>query len=158
MALKGDRFEAITSIKFFMNEVAERGGVVVSSTGAGVNGGSGAALDQWKSQVTYADDASGRYPVGLLLNDMVNLDLTKQHMNLHKNQMQIGSKVTLLREGWVVTDMLVPGDTPALGSGAYLGASGLLTTSSDSGQPQVGEFESAVDADGFCTVYVKLPQ
>lgn len=159
MALKGDRFEAITSIEFFMNQVAERGGVVVSATGSTSNGGSGAALDQFKSQVEYAAaGSSGRYPVGLLLNDMVNLDLTKTHPNWQRNQMQQGSKVTLLREGWVVTNMLVPGDVPALGSGAYLGNSGLLTTSSSAGQQKVGRFESAVDADGFCKVYVKLPQ
>lgn len=161
MALKGDRFEAITSIEFFMNEVATRGGVVVSSTGTGVDGGSGAALDQWKSQVTYAAaGSSGRYPVGLLLCDVVNLDLTKQHPNWHKNQVQVGSKVTLLREGWVVTDMLAPGVTPALGNSAYLGNSGLLTTATgtNASNAKVGRFESAKDADGFCKVYVKLPQ
>ena len=158
MALKGDRFEGITSIEFFMNEVAERGGVVVSSTGANVAGGSGAALDQWKSQVTYAAAGSvGRYPVGVLLNDMVNLDLTKQHINWQRNQMQIGSKVTLLREGWVVTNMIDPAAAPALGSGAYLSNSGLFTTVVGS-NAKVGRFESAADGDGFAKVYVKLPQ
>lgn len=160
MALKGDRFEAITSIEYFMNEVAERGGVVVSQTGAGIAGGSGAALDQWKSQVTYAAaGSSGRYPVGLLLNDMVNLDLTKMHINWQRNQMQIGSKVTLLREGWVVTNMIDPAvaTAVALGSGAYLGNSGLLTTVVGS-SAKVGRFESGIDSDGFAKVYVKLPQ
>lgn len=154
MALKGDRFEAITSIEFFMDQVAERGGVVVGVTGAA---GSGAALDQFASQVEYAADGSGRYPVGLLLNDMVNLDLTKQHPNWQRNQMQKGSKVTLLREGWVVTNMLVSGDAPGLGSGAYLGVSGLLTTDSTN-NVKVGAFETAVDSDGYAKVYVKLPQ
>ena len=161
MALKGDRFEAITSIEFFMNSVAERGGVVVACTGAGISGGSGAALDQWKSQVEYAAaGSSGRYPVGLLLNDVVSLDLTKQHMNWHRDQMQVGSKVTLLREGWVTTDWVDPAVSSAvgLGSGAYLGNSGYLTTDSSDDAEKVGRFESSVDSDGFCKVYIKLPQ
>lgn len=159
MALKGDRFEAITSIEYFMNQVAERGGVVCSVTGSPNQGGSGSALDQFKSQVEYpAAGSSGRYAVGVLLNDMVSLDLTKQHINWQRNQMQIGSKVTLLRQGWVVTNMLNPGDAPGLGSGAYVGNSGLFTTNSANGAAKVGRFESAVDADGFCKVYVNLPQ
>jgi hypothetical protein len=80
-------------------------------------------------------------------------------MNWHRNQMQIGSKVTLLREGWVTTNMVDPAvsSAVALGSGAYLGNSGLLTTVVGS-NAKVGRFESSVDADGFCKVYVKLPQ
>lgn len=154
MALKGDRFEGIQSIEFFMDQVAERGGVVVGVTSST---GTGAALDQFASQVEYAADGSGRYPVGVLLADVVDLDLTKTHPNWHKNQQQKGSKVALLRDGWVLTDMIASGDAPALGSGAYLGANGLFTTDSTAG-PKVGAFESAVDSDGFAKVYVKLPQ
>ena len=80
MALKGDRYEFETTIDFFMNEVAERGGVVTLSTA-----GSGAALDQSAALVTYAAAQSGQVPIGILLNDMVNIDQTRQHINFHKN-------------------------------------------------------------------------
>ena len=80
MALKTDRSTLQTDISFFMNEAATRGGVVALSTG-----GSGAAMDQGSALVTYAGLPSGKVPVGLLLNDMVNIDLTRQHLNQHKD-------------------------------------------------------------------------
>ena len=79
MALKQDRSTLATDISYFMNEVAERGGVVAHGTA-----GSGASMDNGSAVVTYAADASGTVPVGLLVNDMVNIDLTRQHLNQHK--------------------------------------------------------------------------
>lgn len=93
MALKSDRSVLDTDISFFMNEAATRGGVASVSTG-----GSGAAMDQGEALVTYAALPSGAVPVGLLLNDMVNIDLTRQHLNQHKDEVQKGGKVTLLRK------------------------------------------------------------
>lgn len=153
MALKGDRHIAIDDISYFMNEVAERGGVAVLSTA-----GSGAALDQSAALVTYAADSSGKIPIGLLLGDMVNKDLSKTHLNQHKDEVQKGSKVTLLRDGWVVTDKIVTGVTPVGGNKAYLTGSGLLTTSSASSAPEVGRFMSSKDEDGYAKVYIKLPK
>ena len=116
MALKGDRYEFETTIDFFMNEVAERGGVVTLSTA-----GSGAALDQSAALVTYAAAQSGQVPIGILLNDMVNIDQTRQHINFHKNEMQKGGKVTLLKKGTVVTNRIDPGITPTKGQIAFVG-------------------------------------
>ena len=62
MALKGDRHVFKTDISYFMNEVAERGGMTVYSTG-----GSGAALDQSAALVTYTV-ASGSRAAGLLVS------------------------------------------------------------------------------------------
>ena len=76
MALKKDRYELDTDISFFMNETAERGVVVSVSTA-----GSGAAMDSSVAVATVAAEASGAYPLGVLLNDVVNLDLTRQHIN-----------------------------------------------------------------------------
>ena len=97
MALKSDRNELQTDISFFMNETATRGGIVTLSAG-----GSGAALDQGAALVTYTAASCG-VPMGVLLNDMVSLDLTRQHINFHKDEVQKGGKVTILRKGWVVT-------------------------------------------------------
>ncbi len=153
MALKGDRFEGIHDIKHFMNEVAERGGIAVLSTA-----GSGAALDQSANLVTYAASPSGKVPVGILLNDMVNKDLTRTHLNQHKNEIQKGGKVTLLKEGYVTTNMIYPGNSPAGGDPAYIANSGFVSNNASPSQVRwVGEFETSKDEDGYATLYVKLP-
>ena len=158
MALKGDRYEAIQEIAFFMDAVAERGGCVTQLTA-----GSGAALDQSTHAVSYAASPSGYTPMGILLNDMVNLDLTRQHINFHKNEVQKGGKVTVLREGWVVTNMIYPGVTPAAQDACYVSLSGYLSTSAESDESSagaskaIGRFESTKDEDGYAKVYVKLP-
>jgi hypothetical protein len=157
MALKQDRSTLQTDISFFMNEVAERGGVAALSTA-----GSGASLDNGAALVTYAADPSGAVPLGLLVNDMVNIDLTRQHLNQHKDEVQKGGKVTLLNKGWVVTNALE--GEPNGGDLAYLGHSGNLATptaaaGTDGGQdqPAVGRFLSDVDQYGYAKVYIDLP-
>lgn len=159
MALKNDRYEGITDISFFMDMVAERGGIVGMKTA-----GSGAAMDQSEAEVEYKVSASGSMPLGLLLNDMVNKDLTQTHLNFHKNEMQKGSKVTVLLEGFAVTNMIQDGTTPTVGQRAYIGISGNLATaavSDDSSATQssiaVGRFMSIKDEDGYCKVYIKMP-
>ena len=63
-----------------MNEVGEKGEVLVFSTG-----GSGAAMDDASAVVTTpSTDPSGEQLAGILLNDVVNLDLTRQHINWQK--------------------------------------------------------------------------
>ena len=158
MALKTDRSTLQTDISFFMNEAATRGGVVALSTG-----GSGAAMDQGAALVTYAATASGKVPVGLLLNDMVNIDLTRQHLNQHKDEVQKGGKVTLLRKGYVVTDNIQ--GSPSAGDPAYVAHSGNLAASdlsnddsdADGSTRIVGRFLSSKDQDGYAKVYIDLP-
>lgn len=134
MALKTDRSVLDTDISFFMNEAATRGGIASVSTG-----GSGAAMDQGEALVTYAAVPSGKVPVGLLLNDMVNIDLTRQHLNQHKDEVQKGGKVTLLRKGYVVTNS-IEGADPSAGDPAYVAHSGNLAASDLS--------DDDTDADG----------
>ena len=177
MALKADRHELQTDISFFMNEVATRGGIaILTGDISGNSAGSGAAMDQSaalvtmkKTPVTTAAMAiSGIVPVGLLLNDMVNLDLTRQHINWHKDEVQKGGKVTLLRKGWVVTDKVYPGESPAAGGLAYVSHSGLIATSNHAAVAQdaddvlgvgrvVGRFLSKKDEDGYVKVEISLP-
>jgi len=159
MALKTDRSTLQTDISFFMNEAATRGGVVALSTG-----GSGAAMDQGSALVTYAGSPSGKVPVGLLLNDMVNIDLTRQHLNQHKDEVQKGGKVTLLQKGYVVTNNL-EGTSPSAGDAAFLAHSGNLSvsdlsnddTDADGSTRVVGRFLSGVDEDGYAKVFIDLP-
>ena len=159
MALKGDRYEFQTDISFFMNEVAERGGVVTHSASAAP---SGSALDSSVNLVTYVANPSGKVPVGVLLNDMVNIDLTRQHINWHKNEVQKGGKVTVLRKGYVLTNKIHATGTPAVGDYAYVADSGLISTSTraitlDSGAQPIGRFMSAKDSDGYAKVEINLP-
>ena len=154
MALLGPRKELDTKIDFFMNETASRGVVASVSTG-----GSGIALDQGEALATIAASSSGVAPLGILLNDMVNLDLTRQHLNQHKDEVQQGSKVTILSIGEVVTDQIF--GTPTVGATAYAYASGLVSASSESAteftSPTIGRFMSTLDENGFAKVAVNLP-
>ena len=162
MALKGDRYEGVTDISFFMDSTATRGGVVCVSTG-----GSGVALDQSAALVVYSDNPSSNVPLGLLLNDMVDIDQTRQHINFHKNEVQKGGKVTLLKQGWVVTSNIHSGtsSTCAAGDLAFLTSSGNLSndadmaaaTRGDAACPAVGRFLSSVDEDGYAKVEIQLP-
>jgi hypothetical protein len=149
MALKPDRIELLTDISFFMNTAAERGGVVsvvTSTTGVGVS------MDDANAVVEYAA-GSGAKPVGILLNDVVDYDLTRQHINWYRDEMQKGGKVTLLRNGQVTTNMIASAATPTAGADAYVGVSGLLGTT---GGAKVGQFLSGKDADGYAKVSVNL--
>jgi len=155
MALKADRHELDVDISFFMNEIGEKGQIVVFSTA-----GSGAAMDQAQALVTVAAADATNIPVGVLLNDVVNLDLTRQHINFHKDEVQQGGKVSLLKKGYIVTDMIA--GTPAAGAIAFLddADTGKFATEDeveDTKYSQVGRFMSIKDEDGYCKVEVNLP-
>lgn len=150
MALKADRIELLTDVSFFMNTTAERGGVA-----SVVTGGSGVAMDDANAVVAYAAAVSGAKPIGVLLNDVVNYDLTRQHINWHKDEVQVGGKVTLLRQGQVTTDRVVSGATPTAGADAYVGPSGLVGTSSTNAV-KVGTFLSSKDSDGYVKLSVNI--
>ena len=157
MALKADRHELETDISFFYNAgTATRGGIVVLDTV-----GSGAAMDHAAAKVKYQTATYGNYaeavPVGLLLNDVVNLDLTRQHINWHKDEVQQGGKVTLLKKGWVVTNNIT--GTPTAGAAAYVASNGNLTTARtlDASMAPVGRFLSLKDEDGYAKVEINLP-
>ena len=153
MALKTDRIHVDSQIDFFMNETAERGGIVCISTA-----GSGAAMDQAEQLASYVAAPSGEAPLGVLMCDMVNLDLTRQHENWHKEEVQQGGKVTIWPKCTVVTNRIYPGVTPTAGQTAYVAHSGLLHTSDVIGGNIVaGRFLSTKDEDSYCKVTVNLP-
>ena len=159
MALKSDRYELQTDISFFCDTVLDRGLVVVYQDGTG----SGAAMDQGVAVVTAEAADSASVPAGILLNDVVNKDLTRTHLNQHKDEVQKGGKVTVLRKGYVVTNAIETGVTVAVGEPAYLSDSttgsevGYLTNVVGTNGQLVGRFLSAKDADGYAKVEVNLP-
>lgn len=152
MALKTDRYELQTDISYFMNEAQERGGVASL-----VTGGSGAAMDQSVNLVNYPTTASGKVPIGILLNDVVNNDLTRVRVNPYKNEVQRGGKVTLLRKGYVVTNRIQ--GNPTAGQPAFPAHSGNMSPTNLVGgtMPVIGMFLSSRDQDGFAKVEVNLP-
>lgn len=156
MALKSDRYELQTDISFFYNAgTATRGGVVVHDTTAG----SGAAMDQGVNLVKYSAATSASVPVGVLLNDVVNKDLTRTHLNQYKDEVQKGGKVTVLRKGYVVTNNIT--GAPSAGSLAYachVTAGNVRGDSpGSSGALVVGRFLTSKDVDGYAKVEVNLP-
>lgn len=165
MALKGFRIiggGADTDVSFFMNETCNRGGVAVFSTV-----GSGEALDQSQALVTMTIPTSGAKPAGLVLDDMVNYDLTRQHINFNRHEVQKGRKISLLRRGVVLTDQVSSGITIAAGDVAYLAAGNATdrgrvtnTVHSTGGvavTPVVGQWLSKPDEDGYAKLSINLP-
>lgn len=150
MALKPDREEFHHDIRWYMTTVAERGGIVCLQTA-----GSGGYPGHANNKVVYAANPSGRYPIGLLLQDVVNDDLTRTHKNWYKDTVQVNSKVALMKDGWVTTDM-IDSSTPVGGEPAYLGASGLFSTTQATGAPKVGQFLTSKDQDGYAAVRINI--
>lgn len=157
MALKPDRsYDVPADISYFCSTTSERGKILVWDTSAG--GGSGAAMDNPNAKVKVLStegSASGTLPVGVLMNDVVNKDLTQMHINFDKDEVQAGNKVTILRKGWVVTNAI--SGTPTVGAKAYYNDLSQFTPNSTAnGSIQVGRFMSKLDADGYAKVYVDI--
>ena len=156
MALKADRNELDVDISYFYNAgTAERGGIVSIASA-----GSGAAMAQAGAKVEYKQGAASVIPVGVLLNDVVNLDLTRQHINWHKDEVQKGGKVAILKKGYVVTNM-VEGTPNTVGEPACLddgGATGKFEPCDGSSTDVlVGRFMSLADEDSYYKVEINLP-
>lgn len=151
MALKPDRIELLTDVSFFMSTTGTRGGVVSIST---ASTGVGVAMDDADAVVAYASNPSGAYPVGVLLNDVVDLDLTRQHINWHKDEVQKGGKVTVLRNGQVTTNNI--NGNPAPGQTAYVHSGGNISATQETGAVAVGQFLSAKDSDGYAKVSINV--
>lgn len=135
---------------FFMNVVAERGIIVTYPSASVAQPG----LDESNNVATVPSGTSGT-PIGILLTDVVNVDLTKYHLNHHKvEEVQVGSKVNIVRRGWFITNKVKSGDTPTVGAAAHFDANGELTTGTTSAR--VGTFESVKDSDGYVRVFIDL--
>lgn len=151
MALKGDRQPIEDSVVlnyFWDSNPAERGGIAcVKTTGSGV------ALDQGVNVAYYHTSGSGGVPIGILQNDVVNKDATQMHLDFNKDEVLIGGKVTLYRQGWWGTNMVL--GTPNFGATAYLGNSGYFNSARlNTAFPIVGRFETPKNEQGYATVFV----
>ena len=153
MALKpGIRVTDGSDISYFMNATAERGIAVIHTN---ATTGLGEAMDD-ANHVVAIPASSGGTPAGILMNDVVDLDLTRQHLNQHQDEVQVNGKVTVLTNGWCVTNMIAAGVNPSGGETAYFTDNGNLTNV-DGSSPAVGKFIGSKDADGYIKVQVNLP-
>ena len=157
MALKADRNELDVDISFFMNETAEKGQIVSISTA-----GSGAAMDQAGALVSIQGATGSVIPVGVLLNDVVDIDLTRQHINWHKDEVQKGGKVSILKKGYIVTDQVALTGSYVAGALAFMDDddTGLIVNAAhvDDGEyTAIGRFMSDKDEDGYYKVEINLP-
>lgn len=152
MALKGDMqpVQDSVDINFFMDSVAERGGIpCISTVSSGVN------YDSSLNVAVYQVNPSGKFPVGVLQQDVVNKDLTQTHLDNYRDEVQVGGKVTMYRQGRFTTNFVW--GTPTAGAPAYLGPSGNVSpTRQDAWTPQVGRFETTKDQNGYATIYVNI--
>lgn len=153
MALGPDRWEQDQAIDYFCDTISERGVVVVHKTS-----GVGPALDDTNNVVTVkASPATTDVPAGLLLNDVVAGDPSVFQLGRLQDQVKVGTKCTVGRKGWWVTNMVdtASGVVPAAGKPAYLGANGKLTDAA--GNARVGTFGgSRRVSDGMTKVYINI--
>jgi hypothetical protein len=162
MALKPFRsqLDGKVEVTYFITSTGQQGQLVFASTGSAPVG---MGLDDANSRVEVIASVSGRVAVGLLLDDVVNIDLSKYPLNTAKNEVQVGSKASIATEGEFVTNCLGAGAAPATGvvypTTAYAGPNGFFFHQAGfagSGYPVVGKFLTGRDSDGFAKLSVGL--
>lgn len=151
MALKPDREILQTNVRFRIEsgKDAERGTILVADSTDGVAA---------KPSTTALSDLGTERPLGLLLDDVENIDASVRPQIWSRNVVSRGSEVSLLTKGRVLTNLIKAGVTVAQGETAYLAASGYVSNAehvTGSGII-VGYFESAKDADGYAHLYVDI--
>lgn len=162
MALRGLLTQKYSDISAFCNETAEQGQVLVWSTS-----GSGQSLDDPNAVVAIPTVVSGSRPAGVLLSEVVNLDLTRTHLNQYQLETQLGSKVNLLTQGEIVTNLIETGNSvsPTAGDDAYYtveDSQGKFTTviptdtDVEDHTYKVGQFRSKKDSDGYAKILINI--
>ena len=103
--------------------------------------------------------ASGHLPAGMILDDVVDFDLTTRPANLHKNEIEVSGLVSLALEGQFLVDTIPDGVSPAQFEDAFLVASG-LTSNVAAGvgelELKVGKWLTGKDADGFALLDLEM--
>jgi len=170
MGLKADRYIRSDRIDVYLNEAATRGHIVTKSTLA-----SGVALDNVANLGTLAANPSGTRPLGVLLGDMVDIDVTREFLNTQQDKTVKGGKMRLVTEGWIVTDEIGVGTVTA-GEAAYVGASGQFASASmienwtggvgvpnppteetnATSFPMVGRFDTSKDQNDYARITINI--
>lgn len=115
ISIEVDKYVESQDISFFCTDKVPKGTVMVLDTN-----------NENDYLLCKRPDSTKSIPVGVLLNDVVDLDLTRRHINHHKDEVQAGGKVTLLKKGWVALSG-VQGE-PEVGKTAYFTEDGRVTS------------------------------
>lgn len=157
MALKPQRMVIEDDVSYFMNATGDRGIVVFAVTGTYATG---AGMDNASRVAEIVTNPSGRLPVGMLLNNVVNIDLSRQILNPMQFEHQVGDKCHLGVRGTFVTNMIGAGQASGALQypvNAYAGTRGFLYTAAgyaSSGWPVVGRFLTGVDTQGYAQIRI----
>jgi hypothetical protein len=145
MALKGKREVLQTNIGWKIADgVSAERGVILCAT-----------ITDGTCQLITGTVKAGARPIGMLMDDVENLDFTSSPQVFVRNVVPQGSEVSILTKGRVKTNMLTGAAAPSGGMKAYLAQSGLVQSAAGSGIV-VGWFEGRKDADGYVDLYVDI--
>ena len=137
--------------------------MVVDGSGVAMDSNAGSGFTQGQgfgnvNTVAFVATASGAIPVGVSLQSVENHQTQEpERRNMHKNVTHPSMKIALARRGWLVTYNMQ--GTPAVGGVAYVGPSGLITTTGGvdgDGIAVIGRFETLEDSDGFVRVHLNF--
>ncbi len=138
-----------SDIAYVLNEVAEKG-VVVIMAGTSGTGKPGDANNTAMLPLSGAGTA-----IGILMTDTVSLELSRQpHLaRNHRDEVPVFSPVTVLSHGFCYTNMVSGNPTP--GQSAYFTVGGIVTAT-NTGSAVIGRFRGVKDADGYIGVDVTV--
>ena len=152
MALKGNhRWDPVadSNIDYFVGEVATQGCILVAPTGTVYP----PALDDPANVARVPSGAEDGYPVGLLLDEVVNKDLTVTSLNKQKREVAINGKVEMATAGEWITNQIHSSATVTIGATGYYAANGKIHST---GHYPVCTFSSDKDADGYVKIKLRL--
>jgi len=149
MAIKNTDYSCERHITYFSSGTIDDGQCVIAATGTY----SGAALEHANRYAYVGSSASGAIPLGICETKVQNYDLTRQKLNpFNPNEAQTGSKISIIKHGWVNTNYI--SGTPTAGNPAYIHSGGYMSPTQLLGYAQVGRFLTAKDGNGFATVAI----
>lgn len=124
-------------LDFVKDRAGERGGICSFLCSSGV------------LVCTYAEDPSNASPIGIQLNDVEHMDLSRQfHPALDRRVRRVDqphTTVGLSSHGTFDTNFIHPDASPSPGGKVYLAPSGLVTSSPSFGGEEIGKFLGYID-------------
>lgn len=138
MSLKPLRQTQEVNIDFITPWTQERGGCLTLASASGM------------TFVQYSHDPSGVVPIGIQLNDVEWMNLTRHYHRAYSPAATTDvpcSRVGIAEQGDFITDWLYLIGTVGMGDTAYVGPSGTFTNISTLGGNPIGTFIGPLDVD-----------
>lgn len=155
MAIRGVRTETEDTIDLDAGEVMSAGALVsfsltVEGDAVLAPSGSTRVVGVLREEVVAVPAGPGDYMYG-------DVYTVATPLFQEKGTRYVGEKISIVRQGTIITDQLEASITPSGGALAYLGSSGsgLFDTASTTAI-KVGVFQGVKDADGFVKIHVNI--